>query len=198
MRNALILARPILALMALFSFALGVRAADGTDPALPTFAQAPPSDPSPWTGLYAGSELSFSSGKGGGIGGGGYIGYNHELSNNVVIGIQGTGGYAPSLFSTSRASGYNYAGANVKVGYDMGRFMPFVTAGVAFAKPNQPFSRYTDTTNSLNDLFNSGGHLQTLTTVGAGFDYRVNNNLSMELSVSASQAAGGGAVWPAP
>ncbi|HUZ67195.1 MAG TPA: outer membrane beta-barrel protein [Beijerinckiaceae bacterium] len=196
MRDALRAARPILVFVALCGFAWRAQASDWATPTLPTFAQSPASQDGskdPWRGLYAGSELSFSSGRNGGLGGGAYAGYNREFANHWVIGIQGGVGYAPSLFPYSSAIGYNYGTVNVKAGYDMGRFLPFVTAGMALAKPSVPFVNYTGPMNAANDLFNSSGKLQTLTSVGAGFDYAINNNVSVEMSVSASQ---GGVAWP--
>ncbi|HVB88664.1 MAG TPA: hypothetical protein VND97_00545 [Beijerinckiaceae bacterium] len=174
------------------------RASDFSPVPLPTFAQAPSSAgeaPDPWRGLYAGSDLSFTSGKYGGIGGGAYIGYNREFDNHWVIGVEGGVGYSPNLFSYPTAAGYNYGVVSVKTGYDMGRFMPFVTAGMILAKPNDPLAHYTGPMDSANDLFNQSGKLSTLTSVGAGFDYAVTNNVSVEMSVSATQ---GGVAWPTP
>ena len=203
MRSRETLAKVLLALAAMSGLAARARAADvpALDPSsvapigssLPTFARTPAPSPSPWAGLYIGSGLSVSGGKGikGGIGGDAYLGYNRELSNNLVVGMQAVSGYSPNLSSFSRARGFDYAGANVKVGYDMGRLMPYVTAGVGFAKANfGPAGRY-NSSDSLNDLFNrGGGPLQTITQVGAGFDYAISDKLTVGFSVSATQSQG--------
>lgn len=170
-------------------------ASDLSQPSLPTFAQtAAPSDPSPWTGLYVGSEVfAISGGKGvrGGFGGGGYAGYDRELDNGIVVGVQGKAGYIPGFFKHSAVKGFNYAATEVRVGYDLGQFMPFVTAGVGFAKPNlRSFGGYTGVTNSANDLFNSRGDLRSFQTVGAGFAYKFNDKLSVELAVQAYHGNG--------
>ena len=172
---------------------------DLSTPVLPTFAlNTPPADPSPWTGLYVGSEVfGFGGSKGvrGGFGGAGYAGYDREIENGVVVGLQGTAGYTPSLFSHSRVTSYDFASTDVRVGYDMGRFMPFVTAGVGFAKPNlRTFGGYTGVADSATDLFSSRGDLRAFETVGAGFAYRVTNRLTVELAVQAFH--GNGAVVP--
>jgi opacity protein-like surface antigen len=154
-------------------------------PVLPTFAQAPSSDP--WSGLTIGGGLSVvSGGRGhGGIGGDAYLGYDKELSNHLVIGVQAVSGYAPSLF-TSRTKGFDYGGINVKVGYDMGRLEPYLMAGVGVAKANFGAPGRYNTADSLDSLLNKGGGpTLTTTTVGAGFNYAVTNNFSMGLSVSA-------------
>src|SRR5208337_2614152 len=97
-------------------------------PALPTFARSPdPQTTNSWSGLVVGSEMFALSQKGakGHVGGDGFVGYNHELDNNLVIGVQASAGYAPSLFARGPANGYDFAMTSVNVGYDMGRFMPY-------------------------------------------------------------------------
>ena len=168
---------------------------DITQPALPTFAlSAPPEQPSPWTGLYVGSEVfGVSGGKGirGGFGGSGFAGYDREFDNGVVVGVQGNAGYAPGLLKHSAITGFNFASTDVRVGYDMGRLMPFVTAGVGFAKPNvRSLGGYTGAANSANDLFNSRGDLRSFATVGAGFAYKVTDKLTVELAVQAFHGNG--------
>ena len=171
----------------------------GSSVDLPTFAQSAPSTPQsasdPWRGLYVGSGLSFASGRRGGFGGEAYAGYDRIFANNLVLGVRGAVGYAPNLFPHSPISGFNYAETSERAGYRMGQLTPFVTVGAVFAKPSLPFTHYTGPMDSANDLFNSAGRLQTLTTVGAGFDYAFNKNVSFELSVSATQS--NGSTWPA-
>ena len=170
---------------------LSCAAAAGIDePALPSFAlAAPPTAPSPWTGLYVGSEL-FAVGGGknvrGGFGGGGYIGYDREFDNNWVLGVEGSAGYTPSFLKQSPFRGYNYAEAAVRVGYDLGRVMPFVTLGAGGLRPNgRTFDGYSGTANSITDLFNSDGDLRGYGTVGAGFAYKLTANTTVELAVQA-------------
>ncbi len=108
---------------------------------LPTFARAPQADAdaaSPWKGLYAGAEISGGIGRGhaGHIGGGGFMGYEKTFENNVMLAIQGNAGYAPATFPHGPFTGYDYASANVKVGYEMGRLTPYVTVGAGLAKAN--------------------------------------------------------------
>jgi opacity protein-like surface antigen len=161
-------------------------------PTLPSLALNPEA-PSPWSGLYVGSEVmaAFAKGSKPGFGGAAFAGYNRELANNLVIGVQASAGYAPYLFASGPARGFNFAETTAKVGYDMGRFMPYVTVGVAFAKPDA-FGppAFTGAADSMNSLFSSGGDLRAFGTVGAGFDYAINNNLSfgMEVRTNAGRA----------
>ena len=169
-------------------------------PALPSFALNPPppdADPkSPWTGLYVGTEMFAVGGKGlkGGIGGGGFAGYQREFANDWVLGVEGGLGYAPNLWRGSNISGFEVASTSVKAGYDMGRFMPFVTADVLLARPQTRGSGYAGVTDTANTLFNDPGNLKAFGAVGAGVDYAITSNLSVELAVKAVHAPGLG--WP--
>ncbi|MFI5013534.1 MAG: outer membrane protein [Hyphomicrobiales bacterium] len=197
------LALPVLALALTCGLGGAARADDpATDPAtpkLPTFALDPqPLSPSPWSGFYAGSELFAVGGKGtkGLVGGGVFAGYNREFDNKVVIGVQASTGLTTGSFR-SRFVGYDFAATSVKLGYDMGRLMPFLTAGVALAKPNiRGGPGYAGASDSLNDLFNSRSDVRVFGTVGAGFDYAITNNLSVGLAVSAGTGPAHGLVAP--
>lgn len=197
--------RPVLAFAVLCGFCLPAASDDAPPtPKLPTFAlegapfAANPQSASTWTGFYAGSEVFAVSGKGvkHGAGGAAFAGYNREFDNNLVLGIEASTGYAPSLFRHARYSGYEFAATNVKLGYDMGRLMPFVTAGFAFAKPDVRSGGYLGATETANDLFGSPSNVRVLGNVGAGFDYQVTNNLAVGVAVSAG--TGHGPIAPAP
>ncbi len=122
----------ILAFLVLRGFGINA-SADEAVSGLPLLALNPAGladTPSRWSGFYVGSEVFAVSGSGGlkgGVGGAAEAGYNHAFSNNVVLGVNTAVGYAPSLFRRSRYSGFDFATADVRVGYDMGRLMPYVT-----------------------------------------------------------------------
>jgi opacity protein-like surface antigen len=165
-------------------------------PTLPSLALNPEA-PSPWAGFYVGTEVeaAFAKGSKPGFGGAAFAGYNRELPNNLVIGVQGSAGYAPYLFASGPARGFNFAETSAKVGYDMGRFMPYITAGVVFAKSSAfGVPAYTGAADSMNALFAPGGDLRAFGEVGAGFDYAITNNLSVGLEVRTG--AGRGPVPP--
>lgn len=159
---------------------------------LPTLALDPSPQPSTWTGLYVGSEIEAVSRKGskGLVGGGVYAGYDRQFANHIVLGVQGSTGFAPGWSSRSTFKGFDYAAAEVKVGYDMGRVLPFVTAGVALAKPHfGPGVGYLGT-ESFNTLINGSNDVQALTRVGAGVDIAVTNNLTVGVAVSMANGRG--------
>ena len=198
--------------LGLAALASSARAADGlpffADESAPRFSAQPmatlpeldgyvPGDkPSPWTGLTVGTEVFGVSGSGhgshGGFGGGGFVGYNHEFANNVVVGVQGSAGYLPGLYKYG-PRGYNYGLAQVNVGYDMGRFMPYVSFGVGQASAtNYGLNGAPNGLDSLNNMFVHSGQsqTQTLTQVGAGFNYAVTDHLTVGMGVTAIQSHG--------
>ena len=195
--------KSVLTLAALAALCAPARADQATTPSpsaptLPSLAVNPEA-PSPWAGLYVGSEVeaAFAKGSKPGFGGAAFAGYNREFDNNLVLGIQGSTGYAPFLFAHGPARGFDFAETSVKVGYDMGRLMPYLTAGVALAKPNGfGVPAYTGAADSMNSLFSSGGDLSAYGTVGAGFDYQVTDKLTFGMAVSAG--ASRGPFLPAP
>jgi outer membrane immunogenic protein len=194
------LARSVLAFAALCALAASAQADEVAAPTLPSLALDPQlnapanaaPDPSLWSGLTVGSEIFAISGKGvrGGVGGGGFAGYSHEFANNVVVGVQASAGYSPSIFKHSPVAGYDFASTNVEVGYDMGRLTSYMTVGVDLVKPSAlVHNGFTTTSDAINDLF-AGSNPKAFTTVGAGVNYAFSNNLSMGISVSVSTGNG--------
>jgi hypothetical protein len=162
---------------------------------LPLFAQnvqPKPQEPSIWSGLYVGGEVFAISGKGvkGGFGGAGFIGYDHVFANDVVVGVRADAGYSPSLARWGAARGFDFTSTNVSVGYEMGGLKPFVTAGVALAKPDVIGRGFTTPGDVVNDLFDSSANVKAYGTFGAGFDYAVTDKLSVSITVSAGAGRG--------
>ena len=176
-------------IFALCGFASAAQAASNSD-VLPSLALSPPpspSSPSIWSGLYVGSGIFAISGNGskGRVGGDGEIGYDHEFQNGLVIGVDAVGGYSPGLWANGPVKGFDFGATDVKVGYDMGRWMPYVETGVVLAKPNfQPGTNYISPSQSADDLFSGPGHLRAAPRVGAGVEYAVTPNLHLDVNVS--------------
>ncbi len=160
-------------------------------PALPTLALQPAPSPSPWNGLSVGTEVfGVSGGHGvkGGFGAAATADYAHAFANTIVLGVGGAAGYTPGLFAGAGIRGFDFAQADVKLGYDMGRVLPYVTGGVALLKPVlRPGSGLPGPGDAFNDLVNGTANLKAAATVGAGVDYAVTNNLTVGLAVSVTQ-----------
>ena len=186
---------------ALVASGSAAQAGDLTNPpSLPSLALDPQGtlSPSIWKGLYVGSDVFFSAGNHsrGVVGGGAFAGFERHFDNNLVLGIQGSMGFAPFSIQHSPFKGYDYGEVSAKVGYEMGRVTPYLTTGVVLARPNgTPGAGYLGPTDSANNLFNNGGsNLAASGIIGAGVDYAVTDKLTV--GVAAAVGTGRGFVAP--
>lgn len=176
-----------------FSLSLAVSTAFAADAiiedvaALPVFV---------WTGGYVGLQAGYAWGDSTldfdgtdyivpldpeGFLGGVYAGYNYQFASNIVLGAEADFQFSAAdssdvlgIFNGGVDPRFRYysdqkwnASLRARLGYAVDRFLPFVTAGVAFAEYEhgealaQPFSE-TDT--------------YTGWTIGGGADYAVTDN----------------------
>lgn len=153
-------------------------------------AVQPAPAPSIWAGWHVGTEVVAVSGGWGTRGGFGAavdVGYDRAFANHLVLGVEGATGYTPFSFANSR-HGFDFARLDGQLGYDMGRVMPFVTAGVVVLKPDLRLrSGSLNAGESLNALVNGTANAQAAATVGAGVDYALTNNLHVGVAVSVTQ-----------
>lgn len=177
---------------ALLATVLATTAAAADAPYLPSLAVEPPPPPSIWQGLHVGSEIfaighlggKGAGGRGGGFGGDVFAGYDTVLPNRLVLGIQGSAGYAPSLFGGSALRGYDFATVDAKLGYDLGRLMPYFTGGVLLAKPNLGPALSPSTSEAVSALLGGPGTVEAAGRVGAGVAYAITPSLSVDVGVS--------------
>lgn len=192
--EARLIVRSLLIVSAVCAPGPAARAADLSAPSLPMLAADPPGA-SPWTGLYAGTQVFAIGGSHikGLVGGGAYVGYDHEFANRVVFGIEASSGAARGPVGYGGFNGFNYAGTAVKVGYDMGRVMPYAFAGLDLAKPTfRGNGGFTGGGDGLNGLFSgSSRKLSSFTTVGAGVDYKLTDRITLGVAVGSVQSRGG-------
>ncbi|MGJ4857491.1 outer membrane protein [Labrys sp. La1] len=181
-----------LALAALLASATPVLAADlGYATAEPIAPVAPYS----WTGFYVGAHAGAAFGNAKitssdgyrqgfnnvGFVGGLHAGYNYQFDNHIVVGLEGDIDYS-SLSKTRHgiAAATPYAvrfksewqgSVRGRLGYAFDRFLPYLTAGVAFAD-----EKYRVTVPA-------GVSSQSTTrvgwTVGAGLEYAIDENWSV-------------------
>ena len=173
-----------------------------------TFAASHHSDQ--WAGFYAGGNLGYGSGHNqdvgnsdswgdsiGGVVGGIQVGHNWQFDNNIVLGVAANLNLSDigDDFKNSEHNQYDpYDGsADIKqngsidllMGYAFDRFLPYVKAGVTIAKEDFTMGCHTGNTSitdGCNHQFNSSAsNISTGLNVGAGFQYRVTDNLSAGL-----------------
>jgi outer membrane immunogenic protein len=147
-----------------------------------------------WTGGYIGGQVGYAWGDGhaedtggsntdpdpDGFIGGVYVGYNHQLSNNIVIGgeldvvyadVDGTAGVfdddgIPEGVDFTQELKWSGA-ARVRLGYAVDRFLPYVAGGVAFGEIGGGNGGNTD---EFKDTY-------TGWTIGVGTEYAFTDNM---------------------
>ena len=140
-------------------------------------APAPVYRPFSWNGVYGGystgsftkdGQTAFSSPSGGALGITG--GYNYQMPNNVVVGVEGDLAMANIKGSNGDSSEVRYMNTlRGRAGYAMDRVLPYVTAGYAGA------STHDTVGGGSNDAYHNGW------TAGAGIEYAFTDNWSAKV-----------------
>ena len=184
---------------------------------LPMYTKAPAAPAYySWTGFYVGAHLggawsdtTISSADrvlmntfyGGvpeprGIIGGGQIGYNYQLPNNFVLGVEVAGGGGPGFsdrvsipgVSEARSEGEWYTMAGGRLGYAMDRWLPYVVGGGAWGG-NKAFSTFGGNFRNTHEGYFIGGGVEygLSQNITVGIDYRY---LDLEKKVYGSVTTG--------
>ena len=182
------------------AFALGLMASAGAAHAADMPLKAPAlKSVYDWTGFYVGGHFGYGGGSLGpgtnplpeigvlfphsvtGLIGGYQVGYNRELANRVVLGVEADSTFTSPLDHSAFArmppvpfnSTIDYVGtARGRIGYAFDRVMPYVTGGFAWGHAHV----------DIND--GSGatvGRTQFGWTAGAGVEFAVSGNWSAKL-----------------
>lgn len=191
--------RILAAALAASTIAGGAMAAD-----LPSRKMAPPAYVAPapiftWTGLYVGlngggwinnSRLDTIAGVSNKLGGGGALiggtlGYNWQMANRVVVGVETDLAYrtkatvTPPLSATS-ATNDGYLGTlRGRVGYGFDRALIYVTGGLAYGNAAAP-NAIVSLPLGLAGLRTGSANMQVGWTVGAGAEFAITNNWSVK------------------
>ncbi|PSJ57394.1 outer membrane protein [Pseudaminobacter soli (ex Li et al. 2025)] len=157
-----------------------------------------------WSGIYVGAQAGYAWGdapfrnRSGnyvegadydprGFLGGFYAGYSQQLSNNVVLGIEGDINFANikrnGVDYVDFADGYVYSdnahakmrwngAVRARVGYAMDRFMPYLAGGVSFGELKFDLLDPSDGSTIFSEKATMTGW-----NIGAGVDYAATDNL---------------------
>jgi hypothetical protein len=151
---------------------------------LPTFAATATPSAAPT------SAANFTTGAGGDSFA--YPNWNPGYSANfgkALVGVETKTGFAAGGDPWGMAAGFGYSRSSVKVGYDLGQFKPYVTAGFgATTAPGSGGANFTANAGVPTGVGNPFAPTTRTTTVGAGFDYAITDKLSVGMSVHAVQA----------
>lgn len=151
-----------------------------------------------WSGAYVGAQAGYVWGDAtavypkdagatsidpNGLLGGAYIGYNHQMPNSIVLGIDAdiaqadvsrTGHYVRSgiTYNSTDSLKLHWSGAvRGRAGYAAGRFLPYLAAGVAFGRVNA-------SSDDINPNFvGSWDKTYIGYTVGGGVEFAAASNI---------------------
>ena len=146
---------------------------------LPTFAAAESFKPGSGGGIEMSSPLKFESATGWNPG------YDVRMGK-YLFGMEQKTGFAAGGDMLGLASGFSFSRTNMKFGYDMGAFKPYVSA--SFAETKGP-AFGANVFAAPPDAATPFAFTSSATTVGAGFDYAITDKLSFGMSLSATQVS---------
>ncbi|MBA8837073.1 outer membrane protein [Ochrobactrum sp. RH2CCR150] len=153
-----------------------------------------------WSGGYIGGQVGYGFGKTKfspmigdlrprGFLGGIYAGYNFDVGNNVILGIDGdfsgaeinrTGIGSDPTTTASVKTDLQWSGAiRPRIGYAINRFMPYIAGGVAFGSIKDTLSVTSTNPSSQRSLTQK--KTQTGWTIGGGVDYAATDNVILRL-----------------
>jgi outer membrane immunogenic protein len=178
----------LLSTVALAALAGTAFAADLPSRQAPPVYVPPPIPVFTWTGIYIGGQVGYAFGKDSnninpsssstsGVIGGAHIGYNYQLPNNIVVGLEGDveGSSARATTNYGAVTGYyNEAiqgSVRGRAGYAVDRALFYATGGAAFGGIRNNYFK-----GAAED---SVSHTRIGYTVGGGVEYAINNNWSV-------------------
>ncbi|MFT4118750.1 carbohydrate porin [Bradyrhizobium sp.] len=152
-----------------------------------------------WTGFYVGGHFGYGGGSFGpgtnpqpeqgvvlphsvtGLTGGYQLGYNRQLANRVVLGVEADSTFTSPVDGPAIArapapyhSTLDYVGTvRGRIGYAFDRFLPYVTGGFAWGHTRININD----ADGVTDLF-PVGHYQAGWTAGLGLEFAVSGNWS--------------------
>ena len=152
-----------------------------------------------WTGFYLGGHFGYGGGSLGpgtnplpelgvffphsvtGLIGGYQAGYNRQLSNHVVLGVEADASFtspldAPRLVPAPFNSTIDYVGTlRSRIGYAHGIWMPYLTGGFAWGHT------HININDDPTTIASRVGDYQTGWTAGAGIEFAVSGNWSAKV-----------------
>jgi outer membrane immunogenic protein len=139
------------------------------------------------------SSTLHTSNRTGGAVVGGQVGYNYQLPNNIVVGIESDAQWTnvaeseheiatsttPTLRFTDLRAGLDWFGTTrLRLGYAFGRFLPYITGGVSYGEVVASASQVV--IGTAGTIFGSASATHAGWTAGAGAEYAVTDNISFK------------------
>src|SRR3984893_12552792 len=156
----------------------------------------------PFPGFPGSVFTLHTSNRTGGVIAGGQVGYNYQLPNNIVVGLESDAQWsdvkeseheraASALFGipgetlrfTDLRIGMDWFGTTrLRLGYALGRFLPYITGGVSYGQVTLSASQFLSVPVFGQPGTASGSASSTHAgwTAGAGAEYAVTDNISLK------------------
>ena len=155
-----------------------------------------------WTGFYVGGHFGYGDASFGGatnplplqgvlfphsptgLIGGFQMGYNRELANHLVLGVEADASFtspedSPALVEAPFNTTLDHVGSlRGRIGYAFGRWMPFVTGGFAWGHTHVDINADPATPGEVISVV---GHYQPGWTAGLGLEFAVSGNWTAKL-----------------
>jgi outer membrane immunogenic protein len=124
--------------------------------------------------------------------GGGQIGYNYQLANNVVVGIEADVSFANfgSSFTWNQDNGDDinswesklttFGTLRGRLGYALGQWLPYVTGGWAWGRHQLTTTCPTSCSSFGDPATSSDTKTHNGWVIGAGLEYAINQNWSVK------------------
>ena len=168
----------------------------------PLVTKASPSPIFNWTGFYFGGHFGYGRASFGlgtnplplqgvflphsptGLIGGYQIGYNWQLASHLVLGVEADATFvspvdAPALAQAPFNTSLDYIGtARGRLGYSLGRWLPYVTGGFAWGHTHVNINEDPSNTGTV---ISSAGRYHTGWTAGLGLEFALSGSWSARL-----------------
>ena len=153
----------------------------------------PPVTVGPFTLLPGSVSTLHTSNRTGGAVVGGQVGYNYQLPNSIVVGLESDGQWAdvkeseneiaasttPTLRFTDLRIGLDWFGTTrLRLGYAFGRFLPYITGGVSYGQVIASASQLVS--GAPGTVFGSASATHVGWAAGTGAEYAVTDNISLK------------------
>lgn len=157
---------------------------------LPLFAASAPFDEitiSPWKNFASAPAFNFSAPGAFAAPGKSFTAVTAIKGTSLLLGVQSSAGYASGLSmqgfgsagfaSAGLATGYDFGSQSVKLGVNMGRLVPYMTATTSFVRPANNFGLAP-----IGNSFTSTPS-KSFSSAGVGFDYAITDKMSFGVAV---------------
>ena len=156
----------------------------------------------PFPGFPGSVFTLHTSNRTGGVIAGGQVGYNYQLPNNIVVGLESDAQWSDvkesehekatsaligisggTLRFTDLRIGLDWFGTTrLRLGYALGRFLPYITGGVSYGQVTLSGSQFVSVPVFGQPGTASGSASSTHAgwTAGAGAEYAVTDNISLK------------------